>query len=428
MRCTICLLYLSTSLIAAPVKATLATYEKELDALWSGMDDPDHVVAACAAYRLHKHSFGVEYLARKIKPLGATKERLKSLMQDLNSEEQLVSKSAVEALSTVPPFLELSAPEQIELLRTRDAMSEWVRLCQGIGFSDRVHSIKYVGKTEDGSITFQYEASRGVDTRISTISSSILPVEKWPLWRWNRLHLAVVIMASNRSKTAYRALKDFSEGEARLAITKAAKESMESPPKPPAVPKTLEEFIKAITYDATENLLLLTAVDSQRKLESLIAPKVFAINATKQQQLAWLKDLESDKESIWKVAYEKLSFYHPQLTISIWELNELVTSESGVTRLYGVLASMDTETLKDYRYSSFKIHDGTLLFHSVFGGKSALRLQEIGDLRPASWNFTRLMIPVLKHRGTPEARNLLEEIAKGHPDILPAREAKAVLK
>ena len=100
-----------------------------------------------------------------------------------------------------------------------------------------------------------------------------------------------------------------------MAITKAAKESMESPPKPPAVPKTLEEFIKAITYDATENLLLLTAVDSQRKLESLIAPKVFAINATKQQQLAWLKDLESDKESIWKVAYEKLSFYHPQLTL-----------------------------------------------------------------------------------------------------------------
>ena len=80
MRCTICLLYLSTSLIAAPVKATLATYEKELDALWSGMDDQDPVVAACSAYRMSKHPFGVEYLARKIKPLGATKERLKSLM------------------------------------------------------------------------------------------------------------------------------------------------------------------------------------------------------------------------------------------------------------------------------------------------------------------------------------------------------------
>lgn len=152
-----------------------------------------------------------------------------------------------------------------------------------------------------------------------------------------------------------------------------------------------------------------------------------------------LFDLGSDKEIVWKAAFEELEYFDPRLAIPLTELMNEVMETPARQRMVTVLSGRNYEYLEKHlntRTVELKKHGNAEVYYnfSSDGGswwaENKVERLNTGPFPVPKKKWTRAMraVSLLEFIDTPEATALIETLAEGHPDAVPTREAKDALE
>jgi len=162
-------------------------------------------------------------------------------------------------------------------------------------------------------------------------------------------------------------------------------------------------------------------------LKQKMAP--LKIDAAKVKVL--LGELRSDKEEVWKAAAEQLAYFDPRLAIDLETLMKDVPDAPARQRLVEILSNRPAGSLAGKEITLRPV--GADGFNFAMPG-SWWAEHKVERLTTASWRgempkWTRAVraLVLLEHIGTPDATDIIKEMATGHPDAQPTRVAKEIL-
>jgi hypothetical protein len=144
-----------------------------------------------------------------------------------------------------------------------------------------------------------------------------------------------------------------------------------------------------------------------------------------------LKDLGSDDEKVWKAAWDELGYLDPRLAIDLPTLMQNVTDNPARTRMVELCSERPADSLagKDVQIRPVG-KDGYNFFADNGSWWAEHKIERIGG---SVWNpkkaWTRATrgVAILEQLGTPEAVQVLEQLAGGHADAFPTKAAKESL-
>ena len=145
-----------------------------------------------------------------------------------------------------------------------------------------------------------------------------------------------------------------------------------------------------------------------------------------------LVKLKSDKEEIWKGAAEQLAYFDPRLAIDLETLMKDVADAPARQRLVEILSNRPADAFKgkDIELSSA----GPNSFNFRADGGAWWAEHSVVRLNTDAWRgekpkWTRAVraLTLLEHIGTPDATDIIKDMATGHPDAQPTRVAKDLL-
>jgi hypothetical protein len=188
---------------------------------------------------------------------------------------------------------------------------------------------------------------------------------------------------------------------------------------------------------ATRALLKLSAKPDDAV--ALFADRLKPLKIDEKTVRTLLADLNSEKDDVWKKAYETLDYLDPRLAIDLPTLMTDVTDYPARSRLVAILSgyyaidkASDLDgpiTLREHTdqkgevYYNFQIKNGsTWAEHKV----ERINAGQFG-CRRAPWTRAVRAIALLEHIGTPAAQAVLKDLATGHPDAQPTKAAKEAL-
>ncbi len=148
-----------------------------------------------------------------------------------------------------------------------------------------------------------------------------------------------------------------------------------------------------------------------------------------------LKDLGSDDEKVWKAAWDELDYLDPRLAIDLEKLMDEVTENPARTRMVAICSerSADSLTGKDVKIRPIgpMRSDGFNFFDGTGSWWAEHRIERIGKgawSPKKAWTRAARGVAILEQIGTQEAVKVLEQLAEGHPDAFPTKEAKESLQ
>ena len=149
-----------------------------------------------------------------------------------------------------------------------------------------------------------------------------------------------------------------------------------------------------------------------------------------------LKNLESDKDDVWKPAFQELEYSDPRLSRSLDALMKEVTISPARQRMVEVLSGREAGSLgtKDVKLNQHG--QGKEIFYNFLADNGSWWAEaSVAKLNSNDWGnpkkkWTRAVRAevLLEHIGTPEALAILETMALGDPDAQPTRVAKDALE
>ena len=167
---------------------------------------------------------------------------------------------------------------------------------------------------------------------------------------------------------------------------------------------------------------LLKAPDCIAQLKKELVP----IKTDKDKALSALKNLNNSDLKIAKESYDYLGFHSPRLALTDEEMLEANSGEAYAARLCFLLCGNSTFMESISQQSSIAIHDDMIEYGYWNGNKNAktqFKYPKISEMTTQRWTRQRLGIIMLERLGTPEAKAILEDLAKGDKRILPTRDA-----
>jgi hypothetical protein len=182
---------------------------------------------------------------------------------------------------------------------------------------------------------------------------------------------------------------------------------------------------------ATRALLLLSArpVETVAFLKEAMKPLRIEPEAVK----ALLTKLGSDKDDVWKPAFEELEYFDPRLAIDLSTLMNDVTDSPARERMVAVLSGRTADMLAGKTVTIRPVGNGEG-FNFFDGRGSWWAEHRVEKLNGEGWGnpkkkWTRAVraIILLEHFGNPDAVAILTTMAGGHADAQPSKEAKAAL-
>jgi hypothetical protein len=203
---------------------------------------------------------------------------------------------------------------------------------------------------------------------------------------------------------------------------------------PPYTQRFEPMWPKLLDPDPVESTRWAFSLADRPELVRGLRAKLPPIRATKEQMAAWLDALNDDDVKVWQPAYEKLLYFRPTLALSFDEQCELMTTEHGQMALCEMWCFDDR--VPD-RVGGRHVGGGTGEAWELRQWVSIDRLRDLtrkkqldptDQTRHRHWQRARIAILALEHAGTPDAKAVLKQLADGHPDILPTKEAKAALE
>jgi hypothetical protein len=189
---------------------------------------------------------------------------------------------------------------------------------------------------------------------------------------------------------------------------------------------------------ATRALLKLSATPDDAV--ALITARLKPLKIDEKSVRDLLKELNSEKDEVWRKAWDALDYFDPRLAIDLTTLMTDVTDEPARTRLYFLLqgyynpeklpdldgaVSLRSHTdAKGETYYNFVIKNGsTWAEHKVERINSA----NFGSQRKP-WTRAVRAISLLEHIATPAAEDVLKDLVTGHKDAQPTKAAKEALE
>jgi hypothetical protein len=153
-----------------------------------------------------------------------------------------------------------------------------------------------------------------------------------------------------------------------------------------------------------------------------------------------LKDLNSEKDDVWKKAYDTLDYFDPRLAIDLPTLMNDVTDYPARARLYFLLAGYYTKekfpeldgniTLREHTDQKGEVYYNFVIKNGSTWAEHKVERINAGNFgcRRAPWTRAVRAISLLEHIGTPAAEAVLKDLATGHSDAQPTKAAKEALK
>lgn len=220
----------------------------------------------------------------------------------------------------------------------------------------------------------------------------------------------------------------------------------------PPVDKTaeLEEAWLALDYSPQAVVRAVVRLHSDPKATTAFLKKrMRPVTVDEKSAKKVLADLESDDEKTWQAAYRSIKYYDPRLALSLSDVFAAVKTDIGRHRLYHAL--MVDRTPDDpvvareawYHYDD-PVENDTLAERGWYNltfrptddaprtvGRVDSTVVIPGKAKNVThhrdWNRAAASITLLELFATPEAVELLTEMASGHPDVYPTTTAKEAL-
>jgi hypothetical protein len=419
---------------AAPVPVNKPAERKQLQAHWEQLDNHDPLVQAKAVFALLDHPRAVEFLADKLPPVSGDADQLKAWMKDLNSGSETVWRAAFEKLQYHDPRTGMSADEQMELMTTDNGR----RLFTSLWYGYEVHiepgtTRTYLTRGFAGNTPYiQFTAER--QSRGShSYQLNVSPVKDLCPSEWRRAAVAAHVLHARDTKAARTALARLADGAAEALPTRTAAELLNA--KAAVDAKAVDAAWADLGgYDSVavgRAVFTLTRAEAAAHLRA----KLPAIKATKEQVSGWLKALNDSDPAVWKPAFEKLTYFPPPLALSAKEQCDLITTDHGRSALWGLREGNEAtvpDKISVLGGCSLTCAGDLLTFSSTTpgGGRCTWVVGEtpLAELDLKAWQRARVAILALERAGTKEAKAALKQLADGHPDIRPTKDAKAALQ
>jgi hypothetical protein len=184
--------------------------------------------------------------------------------------------------------------------------------------------------------------------------------------------------------------------------------------------------------DATRALLNLSARPNETV--DFLKKKMKPLKLSSGQAKALMLKLGNGEESVWKPAFEELEYSDPRLAIDLQTLMDRYKESPTRQRLVEVLCGREPGSLtgKDIQLRKFGGPDDFNFVADNASWWAENRVDRIGTYSwdPAKKKWTRAVraIVLLEYIGSPAAKEILKDMATGHPDAHPTKVAKEALK
>lgn len=205
-------------------------------------------------------------------------------------------------------------------------------------------------------------------------------------------------------------------------------------PDPAAATRRMEAlWVDLEKGNAEASRALLKLADHPKETVVFLRDKVTPLKVSPERVRELLGDLGSEDEKTWKKAFEELGYYDPRLAIDLATLMTDVTESPTRQRMVAVLSGRNPKDLEGKTVSVRPVGNEGFNF---FDGSGSWWAEHRVDRLNAGWlnggmkkwtRATRAVI-LLEHIGTPEAVDILKNMATGHPDAHPTKEAKAAVE
>lgn len=451
---------------AAPVPAELLADRPRLEQLWNELAADDLIVQVRAALALADHPRAVEFLAKKCLPVKASAEKIREWLADLGSDDEKVWKPAFEPLRYFDPRIEFTLGEVIGMAGTDAARLRIIGLWDDLlaRLVRSVHSVQLTlgQQTPTGTTVWVEWATE--DARPGPLLRSkftVPPLDGSARSVWKQSSLAVVVLNHLNTTTSRAALDRIADGHPDALPTRTAVAAQGARFAAHWLPSQFDrDWPRLLEGDPVASVRWALDLRNHPDRVSRLAAKLPPIKASEEQVTKWIKALESDDAKMWQPAFESLLYFHPSLALSPETQCELVakdpkpnwTTEGGwesgwnqprrvappvrndparscLYAIWGGATSAD-EVSVYLNCSLYTDGDRLWLNQSVGCGVRTLttRIQSLEALNPPHWQRARLAIIALERTGTADSKAVLRQLADGHPDILPTKEAKAVLE
>lgn len=421
---------------AAPVPGNAKADAERLETLWVDLAAPRWVDRARAVYEFLDHPKGVEFLCQKVVPVSATTDDLKKWLKAINSDDEKVWKPALAELEYHDPRTALTPVEQIELVGTDAGKKRLLSVWGLAGFLDRPeHTDRVTLKVNGAKVKCGWYV--GEDWH----GTELDPLDYLPSDRavWQRAALAAHILHRADAKTSRDALARLAEGYQKASPTRIASGLLKA-----KVPAPVTEFTDK-HWDAllglnradlvpAELVAAVVAIREAKNAPAVLKAKLPAIKASKEQITKRLTAFDNDDSSVRDQTFNELCYFRPSLALTLSEQLDLLTTHNGRALLFQFW-------WQDFGFMPGRMQfSDKVAFTSTDTGLTATWLlkqppppivvpvPELSKQTCAQWQRARLAIVALERNGSPEAKAVLKQLADGHPDILPTKEAKAALE
>ncbi len=429
-----------STVLAAPVKPDPKAERVKLELFWNDLHSYDPIVRVRAVLALVDHPQAAAFLDEKVRPLKVSKDQIEQWMKELNSDDEKVRNRAREELKYYDPRLHLSVDEQIALATTHFARTSLVFFWRGWELgplrSGETSSLTIQSNQNDGIyLQFRTEIKTPRETGSSSSGFPVDTIRQHESQGWNATALAAIVLDRIGSRSAVGSLEKLANGHPEALPTRTAIALLQPGPAVPVTAKRFETSWKRLA-EGSPLAVARTAIalSDDPSSAKLMKAKLPAIQAEKVQMKKWLADLGNEKDEVWRPAFESLKYFRPSLALTPEEQIAEMKDDRSRSMLFWVYNTWGEtpKTLDIYPDAVLRTADlvDMSMEHSQNGGRitSPCRVGTLESMTPLEWQRARLAILALERSGTADSLVVLNQLADGHPDILPTKEAKAAEK
>ena len=459
----LCILALAAPVVAAPVPKAVLTpaLEAEFDRLW---DATGRIAATAECYHLYcrlvtQPDAAVEYLTKRLPPAAMTKGEAKELLTALASEKAEVWKPAFRALAVRDVRLALKATNAWELDSSDAYHNRLGPLLSGhFGSPDLLpERVQFtLIETEHPVMKYQIVSQLGQPEQHGYyVGETYAKAVSFDRFCATRTRMAAGVLERIGTPAARAHLKALAGGHEASMGRMAAKESLDrldlvTVHQNWKLADAWRQYPAEFAMTATADRLLASPKETVAFLKEKLKP----ITLSKKDGQKLLAKLFSDDEKEMQAAMKEIQYYDLRLAMSVedaWAEANSAVRRCRLVKAMG-LATVINEDLTDFDKKNdhldytFQPPGGTYpgRWHVVseprngpknvpmlgFGNSSQLdnTLEELGNEGNFRWLREECSIYVLDAIGTDDAIDIIKDMATGHPDAGPTKEAKAVLK
>jgi hypothetical protein len=198
--------------------------EQQMQKWWDDLEKPEPICSRALLKFAGHPAESVTFFKERLKPLTIEAADVRSLIRDLESDEENVWKPAFEKLEYFDPRLAIDLPTLMKenvKPRSRNRLIEILCSLKPGAFQGRTISLR---STEDGYNFFDNHASWWAEVRIDRLGPGASGENSKP--KWTRASRAIVLLEHIASPEAIAILRDMSTGHDDAEPTKVAREAL----------------------------------------------------------------------------------------------------------------------------------------------------------------------------------------------------------